>query len=712
MLQAGGAQRALWIVAMGLSAVAFADSRFDFKADKYSTNVDTGLTHATGGVEVYFKKQVLAADVVDLNTKTQKVLGQGNVSFTEGRLSIKSESADFAMDVGLGKFTQAVLEVKDEIYVEAHVLERYQESRYRAINGKLSPCMNCPQDWSIEGTWIDLELEGYAEIHNALIQVRDVPVMYVPLLIFPIKTKRQTGFLIPQISYSNELGTQLHVPFFWAHSDSSDSTHEYQFIDKAGHRLTNEFRYVYSDRSRLGVRASVLKNTSLPALPDLRYGFSATERFQITPRITQRLQSETASDTRYTRQFEGDFPSYRFADLVNEPSLTYQDTRQYAWLTATLARDNLPRLGPREEAIHRLPYMGYAVPSEQIVGPVRGDFGVEAVSFYRRSGGLDPNTNWLRGGNRGTLTGRLFAPLPLSSFVNWTPRVDGRSDVYSFPDRRAGDSAGAARGRLIVSQELSTEIFRVFSVGGSDLKAVKHGFQPSLRWSYSPPEIKTDHQFFDLNYSPRFDLFDPASPDVSGLQLGSISDEQRLRPHHLLTWSLVQRVVGRYGEANRSYTQFLSASLSQDINLKRNLINEYRLSPLFLTFTGAYGAWSVTSQLAFNSNTGKTSVVNEMAFAKSRYRLGALQNIQPGTEVYGLSGSLSALGPWSLGASATYNAFVKQMDRQVYSADYTSPSKCWIFSFALTQKAGTPGFAFDPLIRVVFSESIKKGSVY
>jgi hypothetical protein len=356
--------------------------------------------------------------------------------------------------------------------------------------------------------------------------------------------------------------------------------------------------------------------------------------------------------------------------------------------------------------------MGYAVPSEQLFGSVRADYGVEAVSFYRESGAYDPRTSWLRTGNRGTATGRLFAPFQLSSFVNWTPRVDARTDFYSFPDRPVSTSPTAARGRVILSQELSTEVFRVFSVENADLKAVKHGFQPGLRWSYSPPEIKTRHDFFAQNYSPRFDLFDPASPDVSGLQLGSLSDEQRLRPHHLLTWSLVQRVVGRSGEVNRSYTQFLSASLSQDINLKQNLVDEYRLSPLFITVTGAYGPWSATSQIAFNSNTGKTSVVNETAFTKATYQLSAFQNVQPGTEVYGLAGSLSALGPWSIGASATYNAFVKQMDRQVYSANYSSPSKCWILSFALSQKAGTPGFAFDPVIRVVFSESVKKGSVY
>ena len=50
---------------------------------------------------------------------------------------------------------------------------------------------------------------------NAWLQVYDKPVLYFPKFFHPDPTvKRQSGFLIPELSSSNNLGNYLSVPYF------------------------------------------------------------------------------------------------------------------------------------------------------------------------------------------------------------------------------------------------------------------------------------------------------------------------------------------------------------------------------------------------------------------------------------------------------------------------------------------------------------------
>jgi len=60
---------------------------------------------------------------------------------------------------------------------------------------------------------------------NAWLQLYDVPVFYFPKFFHPDPTvKRQSGFLIPQITSSSTLGSNLKIPYYKVISDNKDLT--------------------------------------------------------------------------------------------------------------------------------------------------------------------------------------------------------------------------------------------------------------------------------------------------------------------------------------------------------------------------------------------------------------------------------------------------------------------------------------------------------
>jgi lipopolysaccharide assembly outer membrane protein LptD (OstA) len=79
-------------------------------------------------------------------------------------------------------------------------------------------------------------------VKNGWFYVFDVPVLYVPYGIFPIKTERQTGFLFPQFGQSTKDGFRYLQPFYWAISKSTDSTVSFDLETRTRYGFLGELR--------------------------------------------------------------------------------------------------------------------------------------------------------------------------------------------------------------------------------------------------------------------------------------------------------------------------------------------------------------------------------------------------------------------------------------------------------------------------------------
>ena len=70
-----------------------------------------------------------------------------------------------------------------------------------------------------------LNIDHYTVLRNAILRVKNVPLMYVPILYYPTKEEnRATGFLLPTYGRSTYRGTSISTAFFWAISRNQDAT--------------------------------------------------------------------------------------------------------------------------------------------------------------------------------------------------------------------------------------------------------------------------------------------------------------------------------------------------------------------------------------------------------------------------------------------------------------------------------------------------------
>ena len=122
----------------------------------------------------------------------------------------------------------------------------YKKDTTQVKQGVFTTCKkddDCPP-WVLSASKIEHnKVKKTVNYENALLKIYDVPVFYFPKFFHPDPTvKRQSGFLVPAFSQSNNLGNYISIPYFNVISNSSDLTFTPRFYDKGKTIYQTEYR--------------------------------------------------------------------------------------------------------------------------------------------------------------------------------------------------------------------------------------------------------------------------------------------------------------------------------------------------------------------------------------------------------------------------------------------------------------------------------------
>ena len=109
--------------------------------------------------------------------------------------------------------------------LEAKLLEKKSEFDYSLDDAVFSTCFCADQEsrpWSFHADSTDLTYEGYGVARNVSFRVLDIPILYSPYLIFPVKNERQSGLLFPILGLSSQNGFEYTQPVFGVINEHQD----------------------------------------------------------------------------------------------------------------------------------------------------------------------------------------------------------------------------------------------------------------------------------------------------------------------------------------------------------------------------------------------------------------------------------------------------------------------------------------------------------
>jgi lipopolysaccharide assembly outer membrane protein LptD (OstA) len=198
------------------------------EADSLEVEQETEKATARGNVIVEWNTTKLTAGELSVNQRERRVDATGGVSYESDELRATAASATLDVDDETGVLVDPTMHlVGEEGRFGGSRLEKTEGRRILLDDGYFTTCpvdQGHEPDWELKGKSLDVRYDDYARMRNARLEVRGVPVFYLPYVLFPTKQTRQSGLLPFSLGTSTNRGFLFSLPGYWAIDKHQDLT--------------------------------------------------------------------------------------------------------------------------------------------------------------------------------------------------------------------------------------------------------------------------------------------------------------------------------------------------------------------------------------------------------------------------------------------------------------------------------------------------------
>lgn len=601
------------------------------KADTLNHDQQEEIITATGNVEMQMSGSTLYSDTVNYFMDRGVVTAIGGVRIVKNGDTLSGDIAEFDVTGKTGIVSNGSFFMKkDNIHVSGDRIEKTGELDYRVKNGTITSCDGDKPSWKFKVEELKLTMEELAFGKNAVFYLSDIPVFWLPYLVYPVKTERQSGFLIPSAGTSTKNGAFLKVPYYWAVSPSQALTVTADLRSKRGFGVSLEHSYLGRDKGFGSSNGYLIYDKELEKFRgdiELKQQANFTENTYWRAKVSLTLDKDFYRDysENYNQQYLGStaFVSHVSGDMLSTVGINYLDN-----LDAS-----------NKTTLQMLPFFTLNGTGRKLPGtPFYYSFAAATTNFDRDSGDR---------GLRLQLFPKLQLPVSSGDLFYGSFWGGYNQRVYSATVAEAEAKGSSQMGLLEFGGALRTDFEKVYAVEFGKIEKIRHLVTPEI--SYSLIENRNQSELPSFDYNDR----------VVGGQL--------------ITFSLVNALTGRSTEGGQPlYRDLTRLTVSQGYQLSGG-----RRDLLIMV---DYGRPFTDTQLKLE------------LFPQTNWRLFTDNRISPysGTLTNSLLGAEVSVSKGTR-ASVNYNYAKDKLDYiagTVSSADY----KPYIFSFTGRYAFDRPGF--------------------
>lgn len=510
-----------------------------FDADFMERDTVQGIIKLQGNVQIIYDQQVINCDEALIHMERNEIEINGSFVLQGPDIYVQGERALLNLESKTGTVYDGFVR-SGQVLFEGSVIHRLGEKEFSAQRAYYTSCLTCPPGWSFTGKSIQAEMGGYARISQPVFKIAHVPIIWLPYLIVPLKTERQTGLLVPHYGFSSSSGTIFGMNFFWAMGRSHDSTWGVRYHEKRGIHNQVNYRYVLSERSAGELSITTIEDRVFsqesrlgPRQGELFRRWSAHYEhfFDLGDGLTQTARLNAASDLLYPRDFPDEVEGFNDPALETRFTMTKNMGSQLISLQSNIYTNLLKEdvLSSHDDSVHRFPQVRYSVRETRLFeSPLLFSFDLDYVNFVRNSlsydevvsrergcspncvrtekestRNFDPQRDILRTGERLDLKPTFAYVVPLGKFFDVTPWTTYRYTQYAFPlqSGTGGDfDPTPRRHHLETGASLRTSMARIFRPSQEpEASSYKHELKMNLSGSTVPYINQSDHPFFDTS---------------------------------------------------------------------------------------------------------------------------------------------------------------------------------------------------------------------
>ncbi len=579
----------------------------DIEADRLEYNQETDTYYASGDVIVNFKNGFLVADTVTVDKKTGDAEAVGDVFINDEGDLLEGDRVQFNLNTKTGiTHNGKVFLAGNHVYLTGDMIEKRGEQTYFLKGATATTCDGEHPAWRFTAGELDVTMEGYGTLKNGTFQVQNFPIFYAPYMVFPAKTKRQSGLLMPAISSSDLNGFDLEIPFYWAISESMDATFYQRYMEKRGWKEGLEYRYYLSKDTFGTFYGDFLNDSKDPFGAEdglfrdwrgsnhQRWSYYLAHQTTFSPGFYLRTDLARVSDHWYFRDFSnynyylenyapaGTAPFRRVSFLADQYLATLDSTARLVkdwslYNLTVLARytDNLALLS-NDATLQSYPQVTFTGIRQPLFGsPVNMELSSSYLYAYRNEG---------QKGQVAEVSPNFLLPHNFGDYLQLTPSVGFTETIWQA--RGGPENNNDSRGLYTLGLTGTTEVSRIFPVAIGSLDKIRHGIRPEVAYTYRP------------NVTQNVPDFVAALPEMNAV-----------------TYSVTNLLTARMKEKTGfSYLEFLRLKLTQTYNIleaRSSSQDTKPFSPIDIEtdiLPGKY--FSVRSLMTFDPNDGEWKRLN------------------------------------------------------------------------------------------------------
>ncbi len=506
-------------------------SRWEIKADEVEYDSVNKIYIGRNGVVISRGSKRLSADFVRFDHRNMRAFAEGNVILTSGADIVSGARMDLDLNTETGVIYHASLFFKEShFYITGDEIRRIGKNDYQADRASLTSCDGENPAWKITAERLDITVEGYGTLQHGTLRAKGIPIFYTPWLLFPVKQKRQSGLLTPEMGYSDRKGAEYNQPLYWAIGESSDATFYYHYMSERGHKAGAEYRYVLGEQSKGVLMYDFLEDSRRDKTGEEgeEWGYDGDacdrpnrDRYWLRMKADQslpagfssRLDLDIVSDQDYLNEFKNGHGGYdesrsrfyqyfgRDMDDYNDPvrknSLSVRKNwNSFSFNGQVLWNDNVlkRRWKDSDNTLQQLPLLTLDAARQNIDGtPLFWKADNEYSYFYREDGAR---------GHRADLHPRLFLPLRIKNYLFIEPSLGFRETLWyidRFDEKDKTEEKTPHREVFDAELKLYSELFRIYSPGqgGGLPEKIKHSIRPQITYELVPDQNQDEYPYYD-----------------------------------------------------------------------------------------------------------------------------------------------------------------------------------------------------------------------
>lgn len=651
-----------WVPSAGADASPVSDDNIHINADHMSQNQSDGVYTAEGNVVVLWQGMNLVADQVRYAAATHMLYATGSVVLTKGSAVLKGNTLVLNMDTGRAEMDKTLLTVPESgMKIAAEKLIRINENQFSTTSTELTTCDMPDPSWKFGADSLKVNLLGYATGRNVIFYVKNVPVLYLPWIAFPVVLEKRSGLLFPRFGYSKIRGVQLDIPAYWVISPSQDLLFDLDMMSRRGVGTGVDYRYI---RTRGSEGHLVVYQIYDQIENRWRWQLSQEHKEIFSRDANLRMAINTTSDRTFLNDYgekSGDYNRQSNDSIIN----TLKTWQNYAATSYLHYSEDLYAADNRA-TLQTLPSFGVAGVRQAIFSlPLYFDLDGSVDDLYRETA---PS------GQRLYIFPRVSLLPFQSSYLQTALFAGAHIRGYATDKRDSSSGVPANDGDLLpeAGVRLSTSLTRIYDANFQLLKKIRHEIIPELRYSFVPDRDQQRLPFYDYT--------------------------DRIFHRNMISLSVTSLMNGKFMSGDTTeYRDISRIKLSADYAIeggRRDLLTLVESQRPWSDLILESETW-LTKQLRITFDTRYNLYENHLSTAVAGVEFDDRQGNLIGAgyqmarnEIEYFEGRLSTklIKPLNLSYTARYSFDRGDFLESVYAAEYRH--KCWSVNLALHQRPG------------------------